>query len=111
MAPQKGVSMSAERDRHLAIVREAVEALVELPNHLRGGLQRYLEAGIEPGGFLLACIEDRFSDAVARAKVPEDDLLAVGRWLLMHAPGMAWGSREQRIAWQIRARHAQKDSE
>jgi hypothetical protein len=99
--------MKTPRHHHLDVCSEAVEALfsVPVPKHLRGGLQRYLEDGIEPGSFLLACIEDKFSEALSRSESLED-LKAVGRWLQLHAPALAWGSVEKRVAWQVRAKRS-----
>ena len=99
--------MTPERTRHLSIIADAVANPVDLPAHLRGGLQRYIEDGIEPGGFLLACIEDRMKDAAARCSDPSlADLKSVARWLLNYVPALAWGSVEKRIAWQVRAKHS-----
>ena len=44
-----------------------VEGLDILPRHMHGGISRYMERGVEPGGFLLKILQGRFSDAFVSA--------------------------------------------
>ena len=71
-----------------------------LPDHLRGGMKRYLESGILPGGFLQACLRNDLSDAVLRA---DDETLPHLRdvvWFLNNeVPAPAWGSQKKTDEW------------
>jgi hypothetical protein len=71
-----------------------------VPHHLRPGLVRYFADGIMPGSFLQAVLVNDLTQAVRRAD-PES-CAALGplvTFLLMHAPSIAWGSREAVLAW------------
>ena len=78
-----------------------LDALARVPLNLQFGLKVYIEKGVEPGSFLVACIEN---DLVAAVSIASDqtlgELRAAVQWLYNHAPSEAWGSKEKRIAWQ-----------
>ena len=67
-----------------------------LPAHLRAGMKRYIEHGIEPGRFLRACLENDLSSAVSYIddNTSMDDIAVILRWLLREAPGGCWCSRD-----------------
>ncbi len=92
-----------QREQHAAIIAEGVENLTRLPEHLRGGMKRYLDAGIQPGFFLTACIENNLVEAVTRVGDTED-LRQIATYLYTFAPAPAWGSKEKRLAWQERVK-------
>jgi hypothetical protein len=72
----------------------------ELPEHMRDGMRRYLEKGIEPGGFLLAVLENDFMGAVTRADpVNLHRLLDYVHWLYHHAPPASYGNRQKVRDW------------
>ena len=73
-----------------------------LPEHLREGVQRYVEQGGAPGSFLCSVFENDFAQAVIRA----DDKCAlalpcIARWLINEAPDDCWGSRRAVLDWII----------
>jgi len=65
-----------------------------VPEHLRGGIVRYVQSGIIPGSFLRSVIANDLISAVCRA----DDTLAIGelravcRWFLHQAPMQCHGT-------------------
>ena len=71
-----------------------------LPEHLRGGMQRYIEHGIPPGGFLTAVLENDLAGAFGRA---DNTSLAalhdIVRWAHWVMPAGAWGSPAKVQAW------------
>jgi hypothetical protein len=74
-----------------------------VPEHLRGGLERYLVDGILPGGFLQAVLCDELEQALARfAGLPAGasvTIAAVRTFLIRFAPADAWGSVAKVSAW------------
>ena len=76
------------------------EALRTVPEHLRGGIRRYVTQGVEPGGFLCAVIANDLRDSFGQAD--EDSragLFQIVSWFYNYAPGNCWGSVEAREAW------------
>lgn len=72
-----------------------------IPEHMRGGIERYVRAGIRPGDFLLAVFRDEFSEAVLRADFANERLLREYA-LFLHSgiiPDQAWGSRAKVDDW------------
>jgi hypothetical protein len=71
-----------------------------IPERMMGGLTRYVDHGIEPGGFLTAVISNDLKEAVSRA---DDENLAklpaYVAWLYNEAPRGCWGSRENMQRW------------
>ncbi len=72
----------------------------ELPEHMQGAMRRYVENGIEPGGFLTAVLCNDLMRAIGRA-----DSINKGRihdyvtWLYNSAPPSCFGSEEKVTAW------------
>ncbi|MBM61924.1 MAG: hypothetical protein CL484_03110 [Acidobacteria bacterium] len=71
-----------------------------LPANMRGGMQRYLEQGLRPGGCLTAILANDLLGAVGRA----DETTLAGLWSICafihsHAPGNAYGSYEAVDEW------------
>ena len=74
-----------------------------LPHHIRAGLQRYIEQGQIPGGFLQAVIANEFVSVVTRAdKENRARLDDIAQFMYSEAPGECWGSREKMRAWAAR---------
>jgi hypothetical protein len=72
----------------------------DLPLHMQGAMQRWVENGIHPGGFLTAVLENDFVMAVSRAdSVNKQNLVAYVTWLTTHAPYGCWGDRENVSNW------------
>ena len=72
-----------------------------LPGHIRGGAQRWIENGIQPGSFLTAVIRNDLTDSFAQA----DDInvyrmFDIVKFFYNEAPESCWGSRERMIAWE-----------
>jgi len=71
-----------------------------LPDHMRESTRRYIEDGLDPGGFLSSIITNNLFEAVNRADDTNTELLKF--WVnFFHsfAPAMCWGSREKYEAW------------
>ena len=71
-----------------------------VPAHMHGGLIRYLEQGIMPGGFLSAVLTNDLKRACASAdhinirRIPD-----IVSFLYNFAPGPCWGSEEKVTEW------------
>lgn len=72
-----------------------------VPEHLREGLERYIEQGVPPGHFLTAVIENNLVEAFGRG---DEESLSRLRdlviWFYNYSPSPCWGSPEKRLAWQ-----------
>ena len=71
-----------------------------LPRHLQGGVKRYIEKGIPPGGFLTAVITNNLrlaighADPTSLAALPE-----IVRFFHNEPPGGCWGTSEEMKLW------------
>jgi hypothetical protein len=84
-------------DHHVAEIDEGLE---QLPEHLRGGLRRYLVERICPGQFLQAVLRNDLRAAVGRADdVSLPALKDIIEFLYNVAPGGSWGSPDALKAW------------
>jgi hypothetical protein len=71
-----------------------------IPGYMHGGLRRWIENGIEPGGFLMAVLENDLKEAVSRADATNVQALPnYIRYLYNYAPRGCWGSPEKVAAW------------
>ena len=72
-----------------------------VPEHLRGGLTRYVEQGIRPGGGLLSILMDRRLSEVLAAC--DDEALAglrnVHKFLFSYVPGICHGDAKRVYDW------------
>lgn len=85
-----------------------LEGLTEygVPEHLHGGLVRYLVQHIQPGHFLTAVLENDLREAMGRADdVSRAGLYSIVLFLYNDAPAPCWGSPEAVAAW-LKARSA-----
>ncbi len=95
----RALMTTADHAELMVRIRAAL-ASPEVPLHLRGGLERYFDWGILPGGFLQAVLCQDLDEAIARADPSSIRALpALCIWLTHHAPAHAWGSRETVLAW------------
>jgi len=79
----------------------------QIPERMCGGIERYIEHGIKPGGFLSAVICNDLQAAVARADDENINLLPVYcAYFYNHAPSPCWGSVNKMMAWMQRHRDA-----
>lgn len=72
----------------------------EIPEHIRGGIERYLTELRAPGDFLTAVITNDLRGAFARAD--EESLKALrllNRWFYNRAPSSAHGSLDAMRRW------------
>lgn len=71
-----------------------------IPEHMIGGLRRYIENGIEPGSFLEAVLCNDLKGAVGRAdQTNKHRLHDYIMFLYNFAPSSCWGSPEKYTAW------------
>lgn len=71
-----------------------------IPEHMLGGLCRYIEEGVSTGGFLRAVLENNLSEAVGRADEENlANLPAFVGYLYNEAPKDCWGSPEKVDKW------------
>lgn len=81
-----------------------------IPGYMMPGLQRYIEHGVLPGGFLQAVLRNDFREAVVHADAQNmPNLKAYCIYLYNEAPGPCHGSPEKVAAWvasKARAREA-----
>lgn len=71
-----------------------------IPEHMIGGLRRYIEEGVPPGSFLTAVLTNDLRGAYERAD--EINSAAIGdyvRFLYSYGPSECWGSRARFDAW------------
>lgn len=79
----------------------------QLPEGLRGGMQRYIEERIRPGHFLTAILENDLVEAFARVdKTNRDDMHRIVGFLYNELPmrsydGSPWGSPEAVHDWLV----------
>lgn len=71
-----------------------------LPVGLQDGMQRYIEQGIIPGGFLKAVLENDLYQAVMRADSNNKNKLPlIVYWVYWEIPNSAWGSPKDVMDW------------
>ncbi len=83
------------------MIRFHADSLNILPEHLRDGMQRYIEQGVRPGSFLCSCIDNNALEASTRA-ADTATLLAlpdIMKFLFNDCPQDCWGSPSKREAW------------
>ena len=101
----QGLAARQGRERHEALVSEALEAIEEyqpvIGQVFAGSLRAYLAQSVPPGGFLRAVLSNDFSGAVARAHPSLDmkALRALRELVFNFFPNTAWGEPERVAAW------------
>ena len=73
-----------------------------LPDYMVGGVVRYFNNHIQPGGFLTSVFSNNLMEAVANADQTNQRYLAeYVKWLYNYAPGRpsGWGSPEAVAEW------------
>ena len=71
-----------------------------IPDHTKGSLERYINRGIAPGGFLLSVLSNDLKGACARADIENRNaLFSIFSWLHNYAPSGCWGSKERVSDW------------
>jgi len=71
-----------------------------VPRHTLGGIDRYVNERIEPGGFLRAVLENDLREAFGRADlINREALFDIVAYIYNECPAVCWGSREKVQAW------------
>ena len=71
-----------------------------IPARMMPGIKRYVEDGVNPGGFLTAVIENDLSRAVGAADDENlSNIPAYIGWFYNQGPTGCWGSKEKMKAW------------
>jgi hypothetical protein len=77
----------------------------KVPQHTLGALDRYVEHHLQPGGFLLAVLENNLREAFIRADNDNLDAMRhIVTYCYNHIPFICWGSPKVVEAW-LAARH------
>jgi hypothetical protein len=72
----------------------------DIPERMRGGMIRYVNAGILPGDFLVAVITNDLKEAVGRADDENVQLIPLYvRWFYNQAPSPCWGLPKRLREW------------
>lgn len=70
------------------------------PAGMRDGLQRYVEHGIEPGGYLTAVLRGDLFDAMGRADLQSRrDMFDLCSFIFNFLPNAIWGDRNSVSEW------------
>lgn len=70
------------------------------PGHCADGMQRWIENGIYPGGFLTAVLLNDLKGAVGSADSINIKLLPdIVKWIYNDAPLSCWGSSKKVLEW------------
>jgi len=76
----------------------------DVPQHLHGGLARWIREGQRPGDFLRAVLTNNLFESMARADLDSRaGLHALTMWLYGYAPSGCWGSVEAVKQWAVDA--------
>ena len=71
-----------------------------IPEHMRDAMQRYIENGIEPGGFLSAVLSNDLMGSLRKGdEINQASLLAYARFLYNDAPSGCYGSHAAFVGW------------
>ena len=73
---------------------------MDLPENIKGAIDRYVEERIQPGGFTSAVLENNLAMAIGRAD--ENSLKAIREivgYVYNEIPSRAWGSQEKVQSW------------
>lgn len=72
----------------------------EIPENIKGAIDRYVEHRIGPGSFTRAVLENNLSMAIGKAdRYSYANLSAIVRYVYNHIPSPAWGSKEAVKNW------------
>ena len=79
-----------------------------IPDHMRDGIELWIDQGIEPGSFLMAVICNDLKGAFASAdSINESRIKNFVQFFYWHAPSECWGSTEKATAWANECREVQ----
>ena len=82
-----------------------------IPSHMHGSVVRYLDDGIEPGGFLYAVLTNDLFGAVGKADyINKEHLKEWCSFVWMDMPSISWGDQETVEEWMKKVRIERKNS-
>ena len=91
----------ATQERAEAMCYERLRA-ARVPEHLHGGLMRYLVHHLQPGHFLTAVLSNDLREAMGRAdETSRAGLFEIVSFLYNNAPAAAWGNLERVEDWLV----------
>ena len=71
-----------------------------LPEHIRGGMKRYIEQGVLPGDFLQAVIQDKLVNSFGCADdVNRVNMFSIAKFAYNEMPMLSRGSEEAMFRW------------
>lgn len=71
-----------------------------LPEHMRGGMSRYMERGIPPGSFMTAILTNDFKEAFMRADaINKAHMVEWAEYVVNYMPADAHGSMQKVREW------------
>jgi hypothetical protein len=71
-----------------------------IPEHTQGALHRYVEQGLEPGGFLTSVLTNDLMGAISRADSDNIRVLKdICTFIYNNVPSNAWGNSDKVHAW------------
>lgn len=72
----------------------------KLPEHIQGGIKRYVEQGIIPGNFLQAVICNNLSESFALAdETNQGRMFSIVKFFYNEVPLQCWKSKEKMELW------------
>jgi len=72
-----------------------------IPDYMIGGIDRYVNEGIIPGGFLSAVICNDLKETFGQADdINFHNVPAYVNYFYNYAPSACWGSKEKMFAWE-----------
>ena len=75
----------------------------QLPEHIRGGMERYIEQGISPGSFLRAVLRDKLVESFSLADQTNiERMFDIASFMYNECPAACRGSSEVIKAWQAK---------
>ena len=85
--------------KHISPLQE-LRIREQIPSSMVGGLIRYVDEGVQPGGFWLAVLKNDLADACARADENNKYLIYDFVYVLYnYCPSECWGSPEKVDRW------------
>lgn len=82
-----------------------------VPEHIRGGIARWINYGIEPGSFLMALIENDLRRAFECADdINTPRVRDIVAWFYNHAPRACWGSPAKVRTWAMECAQRREDA-
>lgn len=77
-----------------------------IPSHLMGAIDRYINLGISPGGFLSAVIQNDLFGAFNRAdNLSKEHIEDIVTYIYNYLPHSCWGSRQAQLDWMTEKQH------